>query len=85
MDIRDIFLASQRSERDTLLCNAIEISLYLIIGERARRARHYQESTNSSWCVYIYLITLIPTNVTSQLQCISASATGMNTIPVTNE
>ena len=28
----------------------------LIIGERAKRARHYQGCTNSSWCgIYIYI------------------------------
>ena len=27
-----------------------------LIGERAKRARHYQGSTNSSWCgIYIYM------------------------------
>ena len=27
-----------------------------IIGERAKRARHYQGCTNSSWCgIYIYM------------------------------
>ena len=27
-----------------------------IIGERAKRARHYQGCTNSSWCgIYIYI------------------------------
>ena len=51
-----IYLASKRSERDTLRCNAIEISLYLFIGERAKRATHYQGCTNSSWCgMYIYI------------------------------
>ena len=34
--------------------------------------------------VNIYLITLIPTNITSQLQCISASAAGMSAIPECN-
>ena len=29
---------------------------YAIIGERAKRARHYQGCTNSSWCgIYIYV------------------------------
>ena len=29
---------------------------YVIIGERAKRARHYQGCTNSSWCgIYIYI------------------------------
>ena len=31
--------------------------------------------------VYIYLITQIPRNITSQLQCISASAVGTSAIP----
>ena len=35
--------------------------------------------------IYIYLITLIPRNITSQLQCISASAAGTSAIPVTDE
>ena len=36
--------------------------------------------------VYIlYLITPIPRNITSQLQCISASAAGTSAIPVTDE
>ena len=34
---------------------------------------------------YIYLITLIPRNITSQLQCISMSAAGTSAIPVTDE
>ena len=34
---------------------------------------------------YIYLITLIPRNITSQLQYISASAAGTSVIPVTDE
>ena len=34
---------------------------------------------------YTYLITLIPRNITSQLQCISASAAGTSAIPVTDE
>ena len=30
--------------------------LLLVFGERAKRARHYQECTNSSWCgMYIYI------------------------------
>ena len=35
--------------------------------------------------LYIYLITLTPRNITSQLQCISASAAGTSAIPVTDE
>ena len=35
--------------------------------------------------IYIYLITLIPRNIASQLQCISASAAGASAIPVTDE
>ena len=35
--------------------------------------------------IYIYLITLIPRNITSQLQCINASAAGSSAIPVTDE
>ena len=35
--------------------------------------------------LYIYLIKLIPRNITSQLQCISASAAGTSAIPVTDE
>ena len=35
--------------------------------------------------VYVYLITLILRNIASQLQCISASATGTSAIPVTDE
>ena len=35
--------------------------------------------------VYIYLITLIPRNITSQLQCISVTAAGTSAIPVTDE
>ena len=56
MEIGDIFLlASELSERDTLRCDTIEILLYifiywreseasetLLIGERAKRAIHYQ-------------------------------------------
>ena len=34
---------------------------------------------------YIYFITLIQRNITSQLQCISASAAGTSAIPVTDE
>ena len=34
---------------------------------------------------YIYLITLIPRNITSPLQCISASAAGTSAIQVTDE
>ncbi len=37
-----MFLASERSSRDTIRGNAIEISLYLFIGERAKQARHSQ-------------------------------------------
>ena len=39
----------------TILCN---ITLQCYIGERAKRSRHYQGCTNSSWCgisVYIYM------------------------------
>ena len=35
--------------------------------------------------IYIYLITSILRNITSQLQCISASAAGTSAIPVTDE
>ena len=35
--------------------------------------------------IYIYLITLIPRNITSQLQCISASTAVTSAIPVTDE
>ena len=63
----DLYLASERSGRDTLsrssMKNAIRIYIY----------------------IYIYLITLIPRNITSQLQCISASAAGTSAIPVTDE
>ena len=34
---------------------------------------------------HIYIITLIPRNITSQLQCICASAAGTSAIPVTDE
>ena len=34
---------------------------------------------------YKYLITLIPGNITSQLQCISVSAAGTSAVPVTDE
>ena len=38
MEIGDIFLlASELSERDTLRCNAIEISPYLLARERSER------------------------------------------------
>ena len=57
-----------------------------LIGERAKRARHYQGCTNLSWCgIYIYLITSILRNIASQLQCISASAAGTSAIPVTDK
>ena len=42
-------------------------------------------NANLRYIIYIYLITLIPRNITSQLQCISASATGASAIPVTDE
>ena len=35
--------------------------------------------------IYIYLFTLIPRNITSQLQCISVSAAGTSAIPVTDK
>ena len=35
--------------------------------------------------IYIYLITSLLRNITSQLQCISASAAGTSAIPVTDE
>ena len=35
--------------------------------------------------IYIYLITSILRNIASQLQCISASASGTSAIPVTDE
>ena len=35
--------------------------------------------------IYTYLITSILRNIASQLQCISASATGTSAIPVTDE
>ena len=32
----------------------VEGSILVVIGERAKRARHYQGCTNSSWCdIYI--------------------------------
>ena len=41
MEIGDIFLLeSERSGRDTLRCNAIDVSLYF--SERVRRERHSQ-------------------------------------------
>ena len=31
-------------------------SAHILIGERAKRARHYQVCTNSSWCgIYVYI------------------------------
>ena len=37
------------------------------------------------YSTYIYLCTLIPRNITSWLQCTSASAAGMSTIPITDK
>ena len=39
---------------------------FAFIGERAKRARHYQGCTNSSWCgtyIYIYIINIPPFRV----------------------
>ena len=34
----------------------LNLDIVLLIGERAKRARHYQGCTNSSWCgIYIYM------------------------------
>ena len=56
MEIGDIFLASKRSEQDTLRCNAIEISLYLLASERSERAQSCSCSIEiSDTCVYIYV------------------------------
>ena len=34
----------------------LELKACSIVGERAKRARHYQGCTNSSWCgIYIYI------------------------------
>ena len=60
------------------------------ISERAKRASSVMFVFNRDFryvriYIYIYLITLIPRNITSQLQCISASAAGTSAIPVTNE
>ena len=49
-------LASERSERDTLRCNVIEISLYLLASERSERAQSCSCSIEiSDTYVYIYL------------------------------
>ena len=46
---------TSRSSMET----AIRIYIYIhLVGERAKRARHYQGCTNSSWCgtyIYIYM------------------------------
>ena len=49
-------MASERSERDTLRCNAIEISLYLLASERSERALSCLCSIEiSDTYVYIYV------------------------------
>ena len=55
-----------------------------MIGERAKRARHSCRSSIEN-AICIYLIALIPRNIASQLQCISASAPGTSAISVTEE
>ena len=45
------FLASERSERDTLRCNAIEISLYLLASERSEQ----DTSRGNKWKSEIYV------------------------------
>ena len=49
---------------------------------RASEACETLSGLNNGNGRYIYLITLIPRNITSQLQCISASAAGTSAIPV---
>ena len=46
-------LSGERNECDTIRGVQIRAG---VIGERAKRARHYQGCTNSSWCgIYIYV------------------------------
>ena len=42
-----------QSKADTSVKSNVRLTL---VGERAKRARHYQGCTNSSWCgIYIYV------------------------------
>ena len=51
------------------------LSIY-IIGERAKRARHYQGCTNSSWCgIYIYIYIYIYSPLSSRCQVLQGSIT----------
>ena len=54
MEMGDIFLASERSERDTLRCNAIEISVCLLASERSERAQSCSCSIEIS-DTYVYI------------------------------
>ena len=50
------------NEQDVVVGLNSYIRLYIsfFIGERAKRARHYQGCTNSSWCgTYIYIYVYI--------------------------
>ena len=48
-------LASERSERDTLRGNAIEISLYLLASERSERDTLSRSSMKNAIRIYIYI------------------------------
>ena len=60
-----------------------ETCLQLLASERAQSCLCSIEISDTY--IYIYLITLILRNITSQLQCISTSAAGTSAIPVTDE
>ena len=56
MKIGDKFLlAKEPSERDTLRCHAIEISLYLLASEQSERDTLSRSSMKNAIRIYIYI------------------------------
>ena len=70
--IRTASLASERSERDTLRCNAIEISLYLFIyllaseGNERDTIRGVQIRAGAVY-IYIYIYTLLMCSYSTEM------------------
>ncbi len=49
-----VLLASERSERDTIRGNSIEISLYLLASERSERDTYRGNTIENRGCLFIY-------------------------------